>query len=95
MIVNGKKYSIDDLIKSIDLKSNSMNKIGNFYLTNREIEILDRNFIDYRTCNSLKDLMIRIQDILESESLDPDDGDDLDYVLESISERDYYQNTTK
>jgi hypothetical protein len=39
--------------------------------------------------------MIRIQDILESESLDPDDGDDLDYVLESISERDYYQNTTK
>ncbi len=72
-----------------------MNKIGSFYLTNREIEILDRNFIDYRSCNSLKDLMIRIQDVLEDESIDPDDGDDLDYVLEMISERDYYQNTNK
>lgn len=95
MIVNGKKYDIEDLMKRIDLSSSQMNKIGSFYLTNREIEILDRNFIDYRSCNSLKDLMIRIQDVLEDESIDPDDGDDLDYVLEMISERDYYQNTNK
>ncbi len=95
MIVNGKKYDIEDLMKHIDLSSSQMNKIGSFYLTNREIEILDRNFIDYRSCNSLKDLMIRIQDVLEDESIDPDDGDDLDYVLEMISERDYYQNTNK
>ena len=93
MIVNGKKYDIEDLMKHIDLSSSQMNKIGSFYLTNREIEILDRNFIDYRSCNSLKDLMIRIQDVLEDESIDPDDGDDLDCVLEMISERDYYQNT--
>lgn len=95
MIVNGKKYDVDDLIKSIDFNKNSMQKVGTFYLTNREIEILDRNFIDYHTCNSLKDLMLRIQVVLEDESLDPDDGDDLDYVLEMISERDYYQNTNK
>lgn len=95
MIVNGEKYDIEDLMKSIDLSSSQMNKIGSFYLTNREIEILDRNFIDYRSCNSLKDLMIRIQDVLEDESIDPDDGDELDYVLEMISERDYYQNTNK
>lgn len=95
MIVNGKKYDIEDLMKHIDLSSSQMNKIGSFYLTNREIEILDRNFIEYRSCNSLKDLMIRIQGVLEDESIDPDDGDDLDYVLEMISERDYYQNTNK
>lgn len=95
MIVNGKKYEIEDLMKSIDLNANSMNKIGSFYLTNKEMEILDRNFIEYRSCNSLKDLMIRIRDVLEDESLDPDDGDDLDFVLDSISERDYYQNTNK
>ena len=95
MIVNGKEYKIDDLIKSIDLKSNAMNRIGSFYLTNREMEILDRNFIEYRTCNSLKDLMIRIEDVLEGEALDSCDADDLEFVLDSISERDYYQNTTK
>ena len=95
MIVNGKKFEIEDLMKSIDLNANSMNKIGSFYLTNKEMEILDRNFIEYRCCNSLKDLMIRIRDVLEDESLDPDDGDDLDFVLDSIAERDYYQNTNK
>ena len=95
MIVNGKEYNINELIKNIDTKSNQLNKIGSFYLTNREIEILDRNFIDYQTCTSLKDLIFKIQDILEDESLDTDDGDDLDYVLENISERDYYQNANK
>ena len=95
MIVNGKEYNIDELMKNIDLNASQLQKIGSFYLTNKEMEILDRNFIEYRTCNSLKDLMIRIRDVLEDESLDADDGDDLDFVLESISERDYYQNTNK
>ena len=95
MIVNGKEYNINELMKNIDTKSNQLNKIGSFYLTNREIEILERNFIDYQTCTSLKDLIFKIQDILEDESLDTDDGDDLDYVLENISERDYYQNANK
>ena len=95
MIVNGKEYNINELMKNIDTKSNQLNKIGSFYLTNREIEILERNFIDYQTCTSLKDLIFKIQDILEDESLDTNDGDDLDYVLENISERDYYQNANK
>ena len=95
MIVNGKEYNINELMKNINTKSNQLNKIGSFYLTNREIEILERNFIDYQTCTSLKDLIFKIQDILEDESLDRDDGDDLDYVLENISERDYYQNANK
>lgn len=95
MIVNGKEFDIENLVNSIDTTSNSLKKVGTFWLTNREIEILDRNFIDYHTCSSLKDLMFMIQNVLDDESLDPDDGDELDYVLESISERDYYQNTNK
>lgn len=95
MIVNGKEFDINKLASSIDTTSHSLKKVGTFWLTNREIEILDRNFIDYKTCSSLKDLMFMIQNVLDDESLDPDDGDELDYVLESISERDYYQNTNK
>ena len=95
MIVNGKEYNINELMKNIDTKSNQLNKIGSFYLTNREIEILERNFIDYQTCTSLKDLIFKIQDILEDESLDMDYDDDLEYGKEKISERDYYQNANK
>lgn len=95
MQVNGKNYDINELMKDIDITSHQMQKIGTFYLTNREIEILERNFIDYKSSSSLKDLITKIQNILEDEDLDPDDGDDLDYALESISERDYYTNTKK
>ncbi len=95
MIVNGKEYNVNELMKDVDTKSNHLNKIGTFYLTNKEIEILDRNFIDYQICTSLNDLMFKIQNILDDEALDPDDGDELDYVLENISERNYYQNVNK
>jgi hypothetical protein len=95
MIVNGREYNVDELMKSIDLNAHKFQTFNNIMLTQREIEILDRNFIDYRTATSLKDLMIKIQDILEDEDLDGDDADDLEYVLEQISERDYYENTNK
>lgn len=95
MIVNGKKYEIDDLIKNIDFESNFMNKVGTFYLSNREIEILDRNAVNYKLSSSLKDLIFKIQNILEDEFLDGDEADELDWVLEQLSERDYYSNTNK
>lgn len=95
MIVNGKEFDINELMKSIDISSNEFQTIGSIMLTNREIEILERNLIDYKTCSTLKQLMVKIQNILEDEDIDPDDGDDLDYVLEQISERDYYENVKK
>lgn len=93
MIVNGKKYELEDLIQTIDKDSHKIQKIGTFFLTNEEIRILERNFIDYKSATSLKDLMLKIQMVLDDESIDPDDLNELDYVLEQISERDYYANT--
>ncbi len=95
MIVNGKEYSVDDLVKSIDTTSHSFQKCGNLMLTKREIEVLKRNFIDYSVATSLKDLMIKIQDVLDDEYLDTDDASELEYVLETLSERDYYENVKK
>lgn len=95
MIVNGKNFDLNELMKNIDTTSNELQKIGNFMLTKREIEILERNFIDYKTCSSLRDLMMKIQYELENEDLDSDSGDELDFVLEQISERDYYTNINK
>ena len=61
MIVNGKEYKIEDLMKNIDMQSGMLKDVGGIMLTGREIEILERNFIDYKSASSLKDLMIKIQ----------------------------------
>ncbi len=90
MIVNGKEYDIGSLVKNLDTVSNSFVKVGDLMLTKREIDILERNFIEYETATSLKDLMIKIQAVFEDESIDPDDAYELEYVLDNISERDYY-----
>lgn len=91
MLVNGKEYDVDSLMKTIDVESNSLKKVGNLMLTNKEIDILKRNFIEFETCSSLKDLMIRIQAVLEDSEDEDDEMEELDYVLEKISERDYYE----
>lgn len=91
MLVNGKEYDVDSLMKTIDTESNSLKKVGNLMLTNKEIDILKRNFIEFETCSSLKDLMIRIQAVLEDCGDEDDEMEELDYVLEKISERDYYE----
>ena len=90
MIVNGKEYDLDSLMKTIDTESHSFEKIGDLMLTKKEVEILKRNFIDYKSASSLKDLMLKIQKELEDEYLDEDALDELEYVLDAISERDYY-----
>lgn len=95
MIVNGKSYDIETLLKSIDKTSHEFKSVGNLMLTKREISILDHNFIDYQSCSTLKDLMIKIEDVLEDECIDACDAEDLDYVLEQISERNYYENVRK
>ncbi len=92
MIVNGKEYNLETLVKSMDFKANTFSDKSKLMLTNMEIGILERNVVDYQTCSSLKDLMIRIENILDDESLDADDADDLEYVLRQISERDYYES---
>lgn len=84
------EYDIDTIISEMDFTSNSLNDIGGLLLTNKEIEILDRYDIDYKKCVSLKEVIYLIEDILEEEEIE-----DLELISQSISERDYYQNTNK
>ena len=71
-----------------------MNYISNTYaLTNREIEVLNKYDIDYKSCVSLKDVLNRIEDVFYTD--DDLELDDLEEVSLSIAERDYYQNTNK
>lgn len=89
---------MDEYIKQIseelDFSKNSINDFGNgIILTNNEIEVLDKYKIDYKNCTSLKNLITKIEIIIEE--CEYQEVEDLDYISESISERDYYKNTNK
>lgn len=83
---------INDILNNIDFDNNKLIKINNnLYLTNNQIEILKRYNIDYETSNSLRDLMIKIEDILNYE----EDIPELEELLDKLSERNYYEFTNK
>lgn len=86
-------YNIDDLVGRIDFFSGKYKDIGNgILLTNKEIEVLDRYNIPYKNCNSLKDIIFEVEEVIaDMDAVD----EELDDVSASISERDYYQNTNK
>ncbi len=83
----------EDLVNSLkkEMLSNMLVDVGKIMLTRKEIEILDKYSINYKSVLTLKELINRI----ESTLLDEDYPDDLDQIAQSIQERDYYQNTNK
>ena len=86
-------YDIEGLISDMDFESNKIQTVGNnLMLTNKEIEVLDRYKIDYLKCNSLKEILFEVEEILSDMDIV---DEDLDMISQSISERDYYQNTNK
>lgn len=88
-----KDYNIDELVNSIDFTSGKFKDIGNgLLLTNKEIEVLDRYHIPYKNCTSLKDIIFEVEEIINDMDIV---DEELEYVSETISERDYYQNTNK
>ena len=87
-----KEYDIDGLVSNLDFNSGSFQNINGMMLTNHEIEILERYEIPYKECNSLKEVICEIEEVIgDSDIVD----EDLDYVSSTISERDYYLNTNK
>lgn len=82
---------IKKILNNIDFENNKLIKINNsLYLTNNQIEILRRYNIDFETANSLRDLMIKIENILDYEDIE-----ELETLLNNLTERNYYENTNK
>ncbi|CCY93535.1 unknown [Firmicutes bacterium CAG:884] len=65
-------------------------RIGNLYLSQAEMDILDMYEIDYKKYNDIKLLMYEIEEVLEEE-----DSDELEWVLNELAEFNYYNNTKK
>ena len=92
MKINNKELDINELTKAV-YNDKSMIKIrGNgIYLSDNQIEVLNRYNINYKKYNSLSSLIFEIEEILNEEV----DVDDLEDVSAKLSELNYYNNTEK
>lgn len=86
-----KDYNLNDLLNNIDFESNRLVKVNNkLYLTNYQIEILNKYNIDYESLGNLSSIIYVAEEILEE-----DDYEDLDEIIRELAERNYYENTNK
>lgn len=92
MKVNDKNYDVDDLVNKIEDTTFLKNYGNGILLNQKHIDILSNYDIDYRKYNSISSLIFDIQEYLDDSYLELDD---LEWVLDDLSERNYYQNTNK
>ena len=86
------KKEIIDKIDQDAHNSLNMTKINdNLYLSNKQIDILDRYEIEYKS-KSIEILMFEIDEILNDSY---DDLYDLEDIAKEIAEFNYYHNTKK
>lgn len=77
--------------EDINYVSRDMHKNYNgIYLTNAEFNTLKNNGFNVEKYHSIKELMFDLEDALEDS-----ENDELEMVLDSIAEFNYYHNTNK
>lgn len=89
MYIDGKYIDESDVVGQ---NTSFLKKYNNIYITEDQVSILNRYDININNYNDIKSLIYDIEDILNTsiESLE-----DLEWVSESLSEYNYYNNTNK
>lgn len=64
-------------------------------LDDYEISVLKKYNIDISNCNNLREVTLLVELFMDNYELDSEELDELDYILEKLQERNYYQNTNK
>lgn len=64
-------------------------------LDDYEINVLKKYNIDISNCQSLREITLLVERFMDNYELDSEELDELDYILEKIQERNYYENTNK
>ena len=78
-------------IDELNNVSRDMHKNYNgIYLTDSEVNILKSNGFDVNKYSNVKELMFDLEEALEE-----NENDELDMILSSIAEFNYYHNTNK
>lgn len=64
-------------------------------LDDYEINVLKKYNIDISNCNNLREVTLLVEHFMDNYELDSEELDELDYILEKLQERNYYENTNK
>lgn len=84
-------YPIEEIIRDMNFSDYSYRTLSNgLMLTNWEISVLDKYRVPYQNCHNLKELLFEIEKTISNFDM----CEDLNNVSISISERDYYENTS-
>ena len=85
------EFDVDKWTSELDFTSNALRKVNDkLYLTNYQIDVLKRNDINPEIFGSLKDIIYVAEEAYE-DTLD----EELEIILDQLSERNYYENTNK
>jgi len=94
MKINNEDISVEELVTKLNPRNNMFKDCGNrIYLSEPQIEILTQYGFNYQSYANLKSLIFDIEEYL-NENYDQD-LDDLENVVSSLSEFNYYHNTNK
>ena len=88
MNIDGQEVDINDLYDNKYMHKEIKNGI---YLSEYQIEVLNRYGINPIKCSSINEIIFLIDEILE----DDPDAEELDNISREISEFNYYANTNK
>lgn len=92
MKINNSEVELTDLVKE-DLHKNLHKLYGNdIYLSENDIEILKRYDFNIEKYSNIKSLILDISSYLDETDIEADDLEDL---VNTLSEFDYYHNTNK
>ena len=64
-------------------------------ISQNDINTLKKYEIDVNEYTTINELIYRIEDIINNEDLSSDETDELDFISETLQERNYYMNTNK
>lgn len=85
------RKEVEKIANSIDYSKKFLKDYNGLLITEEQVEILKRYDIDALKCGSLTEILYLIDEILDSDS----DAIDLEWVANTLQERNYYENTNK
>lgn len=87
------KQEIDNYVNET-IKNNKLNKFNNIYLSNKQIQVLDKYNIKYQNVIDIKELIFKVEDYI-NDNYFCEDLEDLENLSQELSEFNYYYNTDK
>lgn len=91
MLINNRDVSVDEAISFANYNNLLLSRRDNgLLLSDYQVDILNRNGINYKNFSNIKDLMFEIENMLDEEF-----NEELDIISSQLAEYIYYKDFNK